>query len=250
MSSAGGGPAEGIGVLTDDLARRLTPLTFSDPVTHVYNPIVYARNGYDRYVARFGNSAKKVLLIGMNPGPFGMAQTGVPFGDVEMVTGWMGITASVSQPDHPHPKRPVDGFSCARREVSGRRLWEWAKQRFGSPEAFFDHFFVLNYCPLVFMEASGRNRTPDRLPADEKKTLFSICDTVLRQSVAIYRPRWVVGIGAFAEKRAAVALDGAHVKIGRISHPSPANPKANRGWAAVVERELADLGIDLHAAKG
>jgi len=246
MALSIGGPAESIGVLTDDLVWRLKPLTFSDPVTHVYNPIVYARNGYDRYLARFGNSAKKVLLVGMNPGPFGMVQTGVPFGDVEMVTGWMEITAFVSRPDHPHPKRPVDGFSCARREVSGRRLWEWAQQRFGSAQAFFNRFFVLNYCPLVFMEASGRNRTPDRLPAAEKKTLFSICDQALRQSVAIYQPRWVVGIGAFAEKRAAVALDGEGVKIGRISHPSPANPKANRGWAAVVERELEDLGINLH----
>jgi single-strand selective monofunctional uracil DNA glycosylase len=245
MYSAGGGPAEGIGILTDELVRRLTPLTFSDPITHVYNPVVYARNGYDRYVARFGNASKQTLLIGMNPGPFGMAQTGVPFGDVEMVRDWMRITAYVSQPDTPHPKRPVDGFSCSRREVSGQRLWGWAKQRFGSPEAFFNRCFVLNYCPLVFMEASGRNRTPDRLPAAERKMLFSICDVALRQSVAIYRPQWVIGIGAFAEKRAAVALDGADVNIGRISHPSPANPKANRGWAAVVERELADLGIDL-----
>ncbi|WP_319525508.1 uracil-DNA glycosylase family protein [uncultured Desulfosarcina sp.] len=249
MALTGGGPADGIGVLTDELVRRLKPLTFSDPVTHVYNPIDYARNGYDRYVARFGNSAKEVLLLGMNPGPFGMVQTGVPFGDVEMVTGWMGITTFVSQPEYPHPKRPVDGFSCSRREVSGGRLWGWAKQRFGPAEAFFSHFFVLNYCPLVFMEASGRNRTPDRLPAAEKKTLFSICDRVLRQSVAIYRPRWVVGIGAFAEKRAVAALEDTDVKIGRISHPSPANPKANRGWDAVVERELADLGIDLPAVK-
>ena len=249
MVLSSGGPAEGIGVLTDELAGQLRPLTFSDPVTHVYNPIVYARSGYDRYVTRFGNSAKTVLLVGMNPGPFGMVQTGVPFGDVETVTGWMGITASVSQPDHPHPKRPVNGFGCTRREVSGQRLWGWAKQRFGSPETFFNHFFVLNYCPLVFMEASGRNRTPDRLPAAEKKTLFSICDRALRQSVALYRPQWVVGIGAFAEKRAVAALDGAAVKIGRISHPSPANPRANRGWAAVAEKELADLGIDLPAAK-
>jgi len=249
MALSDGGPAESIGVLTDELARQLGPLTFSDPVTHVYNPIVYARNGYDRYVARYGNSPKKILLVGMNPGPFGMVQTGVPFGDVEMVTGWMGVTASVSQPDNPHPKRPVEGFACARREVSGRRLWGWAKQRFGSPQAFFNRFLVLNYCPLVFMEASGRNRTPDRLPADEKKTLFSICDRALQQSVAIYRPRWVVGIGVFAQKRAALALDGADVKIGRISHPSPANPKANQGWADVVERELAEMGIDLNAEK-
>ena len=245
MAPKAGQPATGMTVITDELVSRLQSLTFSDPVTHIYNPLAYARTGYDRYVQRFGSDSKQILLLGMNPGPFGMAQTGVPFGDVEMVAGWMGITAVVSQPDEPHPKRPVDGFACRRREVSGRRLWEWARQRFGTPESFFERFFVINYCPLVFMEASGRNRTPDRLPAVERKVLFHICDQALQKTIAIYRPRWVVGIGAFAQKRAAEALTGLDVNIGRIMHPSPANPKANRGWAPIVEAELASLGIDL-----
>jgi len=238
-------PAVAMATITDELVSRLKSLNFSDPVTHIYSPLVYARTGYDRYLQRFGNGAKRVLLLGMNPGPFGMAQTGVPFGDVEMVKEWMGIAATVSQPDAPHPKRPVDGFACRRREVSGRRLWEWARQRFGPPEAFFKRFLVVNYCPLVFMEASGRNRTPDRLPIAERKVLFRVCDQVLRQTVAIYRPRWVVGIGGFARKRAADALSELDVKVGGIIHPSPANPKANRGWAPIVEAELTSLGIDL-----
>lgn len=240
-----GDPAAGMAAITDELVSRLQPLTFSDPVTHIYNPLVYARAGYDRYVQRFGSGAKRVLLLGMNPGPFGMAQTGVPFGDVEMVAGWMGIRATVSPPDEPHPKRPVDGFDCRRREVSGRRLWEWTRQRFGPPEVFFERFFVVNYCPLVFMEASGRNRTPDRLPAAERKALFQVCDHALQKTVAIYRPRWVVGIGGFAQKRAVEALAGLDVNVGRVMHPSPANPKANRGWAPIVEAELTSLGIEL-----
>lgn len=231
--------------IADELVSSLQPLTFSDPVTHIYNPLVYARAGYDQYLQRFGMGAKHVLLLGMNPGPFGMAQTGVPFGDVEMVTDWMGIAATVAQPITPHPKRPVDGFSCRRREVSGRRLWEWARMRFGSPEAFFERFFVVNYCPLIFMESSGRNRTPDRLPVAEKKALFQICDQALRRMVDIYRPRWVIGIGGFSEKMAVSALAGMDVNVGRIMHPSPANPKANRGWAPIVEAEMKSLGIDL-----
>lgn len=237
--------AAGITAVTDDLVTRLRTLTFSAPVTHTYNPLVYARNGYDRYVTRFGDTAKQVVLVGMNPGPFGMAQTGVPFGDVEMVKAWMGIAAAVAQPAYVHPKRPISGFACTRREVSGRRLWEWAQQRYGNPGAFFKHFFVLNYCPLVFMEASGRNRTPDKLPAVEKKRLFQICDQALRRSIEILQPQWVVGIGGFAEKRSQDALNGMGLNIGRIAHPSPANPKANRGWAPLVESELAALGIDL-----
>ena len=30
--------------------------------------------------------------------------------------------------------------------------------------------------------------------------------------------------------------------IGTILHPSPASPKANRGWASIAERELQELG--------
>ena len=240
-------PAVDLTAVTDDLAARLRTLTFSEPVTHIYNPLEYARTGYDRYVRRFGIGPKQFLLLGMNPGPFGMAQTGVPFGDVVMVREWMGIEATVSQPKSPHPKRPVDGFACRRREVSGRRLWEWARQRFGSPDAFFERFFVINYCPLVFMEASGRNRTPDRLPVAEKNAVFQVCDQALRRTVSAYKPRWVIGIGGFAQQRAQAALVGLDVKIGRIIHPSPANPQANRGWAQIVETELAKMGIEVDA---
>jgi single-strand selective monofunctional uracil DNA glycosylase len=239
------GRATGIPAVTDTLVARVEQLTFSEPVTHVYNPLVYARWGYDRYVERFACGVKPVVLLGINPGPFGMAQTGVPFGDVGMVSGWMGISERVIQPATPHPKRPVSGFSCTRREVSGSRLWGWAKQRFGSPDEFFKTFFVLNYCPLVFMEASGRNRTPDKLAPGERKRLFRICDQALAEIIDILAPQWVVGIGAFAEKRIQAALNGADLKTGRITHPSPANPKANRGWAQVVESELAAMGIAL-----
>ena len=235
----------GIAAVTDNLVAGIRRLAFSAPVTHIYNPLAYARSGYDRYVARFGETVKPVVLVGMNPGPFGMAQTGVPFGDVEMVNGWMGINTTVAQPANPHPKRPVVGFSCTRKEVSGRRLWGWAQQRYGHPGAFFKQFFVLNYCPLVFMEANGRNRTPDKLPAVEKKRLFQICDQALQRSIQIFKPQWVVGIGGFAEKRIEIALKGMDFKTGRITHPSPANPKANKGWATIVESELAGMGIDL-----
>lgn len=245
MSLSDGGLVAGITEVTNDLVACIRQLTFSAPVTHTYNPLVYARSGYDRYVSCFGGTIKPVVLVGMNPGPFGMAQTGVPFGDVEMVNGWMGIHAPVAQPANIHPKRPISGFSCTRREVSGRRLWEWAKHRYGNPDAFFKQFFVLNYCPIVFMEESGRNRTPDKLPASEKNRLFQICDQALQRSIEIFKPQWVVGIGNFAEKRIKAALKDVDLKTGRITHPSPANPKANRGWVPLVESELSAMGIDL-----
>lgn len=234
-----------IKAITDDLVAQVQAQSFAAPVTHVYNPLLYARKGYDRYLQRYGNTTKTTLLVGMNPGPFGMAQTGVPFGDVEMVREWMGISEPVGQPVHPHPKRPVDGFDCRRREVSGRRLWAWAAQRFGTPQAFFKRFFVLNYCPLVFMEGGGRNRTPEKLPVAERQRLFQVCDQALRRTITVFEPRWVVGVGAFAAGRVRVAAASMPVRVGQITHPSPANPRANRGWAQRAAAEMGAIGIDL-----
>ncbi|HSL84142.1 MAG TPA: single-stranded DNA-binding protein, partial [Thermoanaerobaculia bacterium] len=130
--------------IVDELVAAVEPLAFSPPVACVYDPLVYAREPHRRYLERFGRPPKEVLLVGMNPGPWGMSQTGVPFGEVAAVRDWMGIDGRVERPDPEHPKRPVEGFACARSEVSGRRLWGWARERFGAPERFFERFFVWN----------------------------------------------------------------------------------------------------------
>src|SRR3954447_15605631 len=155
------------------LAREVDRLTFAEPVTHVYNPLRYAADLHEAYLRRFGEGKKAVVLLGMNPGPFGMAQTGVPFGDVAVVRDWMGLSASVGKPPREHPSRPVHGLDCARSEVSGTRLWGWARERYGTPDRFFERYFVVNYCPLAFLESTGRNRTPDKLPAPEQEPLFA-----------------------------------------------------------------------------
>lgn len=229
--------------ITDRLVKELDSLTFKEPVTHVYNPLTYARSCYDAYFDRFGDKPKEILMIGMNPGPFGMVQTGVPFGEVNAVKNWLGIQKSIVVPKNVHPKRPVLGFDCERSEVSGRRVWGWAEQRFETPDRFFSRFLILNYCPLAFLEESGRNRTPDKLSKDERESLFGYCDSALKQTVEFYSPKYVLGIGTFAEKRAKIALEGMDVQIERITHPSPANPKANKGWFECVDRELQKIGI-------
>ncbi len=226
------------------LVADLEPLRFAPPVTHVYNPFVYAQATAALYLERYGTGPREVVLLGMNPGPFGMAQTGVPFGDPELVRDFLGVDGEVGRPPSEHPKRPVVGTASTRGEVSGRRLWGWVRDRFGTPEAFFERFVVVNYCPLAFMEASGRNRTPDKLPVAERRPLFAACDAALRRTVAHHQPRWVVGVGAFACQRARAALDS-EAKVGRVPHPSPASPAANRGWAPQMEAALATLGIQL-----
>jgi single-strand selective monofunctional uracil DNA glycosylase len=231
--------------IADTLVEQLKGLRFSPPVTHVYNPLEYARAPYRRYIKCYGRGTREVILLGMNPGPWGMVQTGVPFGEVNLVRDWLGIEGKVRKPEREHPKRPVEGFGCRRSEVSGARLWGWVRDTFRTPERFFKRFFIANYCPLAFLESSGRNRTPDRLAAKEKSGLFAACDGALVDTVRAMRPRFVVGVGKFAEDRAIQALDGLDVRIGRILHPSPANPEANRGWVGRVSAELTALGVTL-----
>ncbi|MEB3327833.1 MAG: uracil-DNA glycosylase family protein [Candidatus Sericytochromatia bacterium] len=235
--------AEALVLAARQLSEAVGALRFAPPVTHVYNPLAYAWAPHEAYLRRFGSGPKDVVFLGMNPGPFGMAQTGVPFGEVAAVRGFLGLEAPVGVPPAVHPRRPIEGFACARSEVSGRRLWGAVAAAFGTPEAFFEAHMVLNYCPLAFLEASGRNRTPDQLPATERAPLFAACDAHLRAAIAALSPRWVVGVGRFAEERARVALAGLPVRLGRISHPSPASPAANRGWEALVTAELTALGL-------
>jgi single-strand selective monofunctional uracil DNA glycosylase len=227
------------------LGEEVDALRFSPPVSHVYNPLDYAWAAHAQYLDLYGTAPKEVLFLGMNPGPWGMAQTGVPFGEVGAVREWLGVDAEIGRPEIEHPRRPVEGFGCPRSEVSGARIWGWARDTFGPPERFFDRFFIANYCPLSFMEASGRNRTPDKLPASERETLFEACDRALRETVVLLEPELLVGVGTFAERRAQIALDGSRTRIGRILHPSPASPAANRGWAEQATRELRELGVDL-----
>ncbi len=177
-------------------------------------------------------------MVGMNPGPFGMAQTGVPFGEISKVRDWMKISAPVDAPKRQHPKRLIQGFECTRKEVSGDRLWTWAEERFETPNKFFKRFFVWNYCPLVFMEGSGRNRTPDKLPADEKDALYAACDQALCEVIEALDPDFVIGIGAFALKRIKAAIGETERTLGTVLHPSPASPAANRGWQPQAEKQL------------
>ncbi len=231
--------------ISDDLNREICGLRFAPPVAYVYNPLEYAREPHRQYLERFGRGPREVMFIGMNPGPWGMTQTGIPFGAVKPVRDWLGITGEVGKPAVEHPKRPVEGLECRRNEVSGERIWGWARDLFGTPERFFERFFIANYCPLLFLEAGARNLTPDKLKAEDRQALLPACDRALRRVAEALEVRLVIGVGVWAEKRAREALVGRDFEIGRVLHPSPASPAANRGWAEAATRELRALGVEL-----
>ena len=225
------------------LSARVGRLRFAPPVTHVYNPLDYAWRAHELYLRRYGNSTKRVIFLGMNPGPFGMAQTGIPFGQIAAVRDWLGIEAKIDKPRKENPKRPVLGFDCHRTEISGERLWGLFQQRFSTADNFFRAHIVMNYCPLAFVEAGGRNRTPDKLPPREREKLFAACDEHLREIVRVLEPEWLIGVGDFAMKRAKSIPAQGQPHLGQILHPSPACPASNEDWAGKVTRQLYALGV-------
>jgi single-strand selective monofunctional uracil DNA glycosylase len=236
--------------ISDRLCDELADIDFDEPITKVYRPVRYARRLHAKYIEKYGQKTpREVLLVGMNPGPWGMGQTGVPFGDVDFVHDWMGIDETVDPPDDQHPERPIEGLDCDRNEVSGSRLWGWAEERFGPAADFFDRFYVHNYCPLLFLEESGRNRPPSRMLVGERETFEPACNRALGEIVDFLEPDFVVGVGNFARDRIKSARKewetDVDFQVGRILHPSPASPQANKGWAEQAERQLAELGVDL-----
>ena len=227
------------------LSRRVDELSFAEPVTHVYNPLDYAWDAHAEYLKRVNDAGVRVIFLGMHPGPSGMALTGVPFGEIAAARDWLGINVAVNRPDEEHPKRPIEGFECQRSEVSGRRLWGLFQERFADADEFFEEHFVANYCPLVFMEESARNRTPDKLPAAEREPLDQACDQHLSEILSILQPEFAVGVGSYAEQclKRVLKATGSDARLSRILHPSPASPAANKDWAGKVTVQMHEAGI-------
>ncbi len=238
--------ATGLIAAAQKLSRAVSGLSFSAPVTHVYNPLDYAWACHEQYLRRYGDGEKRIVFVGMNPGPFGMTQIGVPFGEIAAARDWLRLDAPIAKPAWENPARPIEGWTCPRSEVSGRRLWGLFAQRYGAAEKFFAEHFVANYCPLAFF-AGARNITPDKLTAEEAAPLFMACDAHLVEVVSASGAEWVIGIGGFADVRVRHALaDVSGIRFGRILHPSPASPAANHGWAEQATRQMQALGLWSH----
>ncbi|MGZ4963325.1 MAG: uracil-DNA glycosylase family protein [Limisphaerales bacterium] len=233
--------AEQLIAAAEELRDSAGRLRFRAPVAHIYNPLEYAWEPHEEYLRRYGNGRKRVVFLGMNPGPFGMMQTGVPFGEVRAVREWLKLDGKIVPPEKQHPRARILGFECQRSEVSGRRLWGLFEERFGAAENFFADHFVANYCPLAFLEQRGSNFAAERFNKATSERLHKVCDKHLKTIIAALDPEWVIGVGGFAVGRARVVVP--ERKIGQILHPSPACPAANRDWVGTVMRQMRELGV-------
>lgn len=239
--------AEALIAAAERLRDELRPWVGRAPagsVAYVLHPLDYAWEVHREYLRRWARAGVEAVLVGMNPGPWGMCQTGVPFGTPDLVRELLGLSGRVTPPARLHPARPVLGLDCPRNEVSGQRLWGAVRDCFGGPEPFFRRFFLLNYCPLAFQSGSGANITPDKLPAAFRGDMLARCDAHLAAALAALRPRTVIGVGGWATERARGVVAGAALPlaVGSVLHPSPASPAANRGWLAAARTQLSALG--------
>ncbi|MDD3422979.1 uracil-DNA glycosylase family protein [Sphaerochaeta sp.] len=229
---------------TKVFAQQVETLRFSCDC-YIYNPLSYAWPMHELYIRNYLSRPVRILLLGMNPGPFGMTQTGVPFGEIEAVKHFLKLEAEIAKPLVEHPARPVLGLASPRSEVSGRRLWGLLAEHYGTAEAFSSEMAVTNYCPLVFMDRkpSAKNITPDMLARGERLALETICDRYLLDVIELLEPTYLIGVGKYAmQKFVNVAGSRADTVISSILHPSPASPQANRGWKEKVAEQLCSIG--------
>lgn len=227
-------------ILSDKLEEIINSKSFPKDI-FAYNPLTYARDSFFSYIEGFANTPIDAIFLGMNPGPNGMMQTGIPFGDVSFVKNYLGINSGVSKPTKEHPKRPILGFSCPKSEVSGTRLWSFFQSQYQEPNGLFKRYFILNYCPLGFLSESGANVTPDKIAIESRKKIEKLCDEFLLKTVPLFSAKKLVGIGGYASKVFARLFPDA--EIATLLHPSPASPAANRGWSNVAAKQLKEAGL-------
>ena len=230
--------------LRDDVGPIGRKLVSEGSVDVCYNPLEYAWDAHEAYLKRMGSSSARTVVLGMNPGPHGMGQMGIPFAATSMVRDLLDITGiPVNQPEVADPRRPVIGLEYPRKEVSGIRLWGLLSERYGNAEAIASNVFLVNHCPLMlFTGPRATNITPDKVAGPTAHALLERCDEHLREVVGVLDAKRVIGVGKFAESRAKAALADYSVEILGCWHPSPASPLANRNggadWRANVRAVL------------
>ena len=228
--------------LTEEFTREIEKVRdlIKDDI-YIYNPLLYASKMAYAYIEEYAVSPTKYLFLGMNPGPFGMAQTGIPFGEVNAVKSYLKLNEPIESPKKEHPNRKVEGLNIKRSEVSGQRFWALMQKHFKEAKEMRGEVYVANYCPLLFLSPvkTARNITPDKLSKETREVLYEVCDQYLLDTIDLLNCEKLIGIGKFAQKK----LKNDKIPYYSILHPSPASPLANRGWQEQAEKQLKEIGV-------
>uniref|UniRef100_A0A182VYR0 Uracil-DNA glycosylase-like domain-containing protein n=1 Tax=Anopheles minimus TaxID=112268 RepID=A0A182VYR0_9DIPT len=229
-----------------ELSAALRKVILPSEVAACYDPIEYASEIHCAYLQRFLDGPKHVLFIGMNPGPWGMCQTGVPFGYVPAVRDWMGLRGAVAKPTPELAARPVEGLACTREEQSGKRWWGLYEELCGTSDRFFHSCFVYNLCPLAFFHQSGRNITPSELKGKAKGEIQAISEQYLETALTLLKPKIVISVGRYTEDRIKTLTKRNKIDPTIVTycmpHPSPRSLN-NTNWPEKAKLWLTEHGI-------
>jgi Uracil DNA glycosylase superfamily. len=207
------------------------------------NVFSYAIDPFLEYLEKAERGSVRTLYLGMNPGPYGMYRTGIPFCDFVTKREFLKITASVDETfidvDAVRGEKPDE----KRREVSGMRLWGLFESVYHSPERFFSSSLVLSYSPLIFFRSEGRraNIALSDVKSLDRKRIEKVSDEFLKRYIKELKCDTLVGIGDYAHRALVRCSDGE--RLLKIAHPSPANPAANGDWAGRTYCYLKSEGV-------
>lgn len=109
---------------------------------------------YNQY---YNDTAKRVFMLGINPGRFGAGATGIPFTDPVILQEQLGIQ---------------NGFA-KRNELSALFIYEFI-DALGGVEQFYRTFFFSNASPLGFVKEGKNLNYYDEKPLEEELTPWMI----------------------------------------------------------------------------
>ena len=206
--------------LYKSLNIELDELKFFPPCFYVYNPLSYCFESFKIYFEYLNTEEEINLFFGINPGPFGMAQTGIPFGDKETVKNYLKIEPKIDIDKIPkqHPKKQILGLEVKRVEKSGRIFWGVIKEFYPEKYDFFKSNFVLNFCPLCFLDEQGRNITPKVLRKEDQIALYKILEIFMLKLFKLIKIKKLIAIGD--ETFSYLNALNTKLKIQTIIHPA------------------------------
>lgn len=114
---------------------------------------------------------RRHLILGINPGRFGAAVTGVPFTDTKRLQSECGLTVN----------------AAATHEPSATFVYEVIKN-FGGVEKFYGHFYINSICPLGFTKTNEKGRDVNYNYYDSRELTLAVKDfmvTSLKKQIAM-----------------------------------------------------------------
>lgn len=228
---------------TIEKANSELHLLYKDIPYFIYNPLEYCLDPFIQYLEK-GGEKRDIVFLGMNPGPFGMMQNGIPFGASNFVNNYLNIEKDFDKQkiEKEHPKYKIIGKNIERQEISGTKLWGLIQSFYPDSNTFLENQIVLNYLQLAILDKEkGKNITPDKLNKDVRTKIENICDNQLREILDILESKVLIGVGKYSYD--SLLRVKKNEKVIKINHPSPLNARYFKTWTEDTKKLLIDENI-------